>query len=250
MQSGYDSLPGLQESPLPVRSNSDVDLAILKLQEQVKQLTNVVARLQRVIEERPYQMIQALPAQATGVLGSHTDSCASNLSYMTALSMPSRNNSARSDCSNDYGSLDCGPQISDSETPVQAASTNSSYNRRCYSLPAMPLLASSQLAIKHTPRSLQGIPEHEDSMSRSQPALVCFHHLTYMIAIIMHAHLACIHAANLLSRLHCAHTCIAIEQNCTSCIHTFNIIYHYKYCLNILLDFIFFYTYYIIACKR
>ena len=187
MQSGYDSLPGLQESPPPVKRIPDVDLAILELQEQVKQLSNAVARLQRVIEERPYQMIQALPAQATGVLGSHTDSCASNLSYMTALSMPSRNNSARSDCSDDYGSLDCGPQISDNEMPVQAASTNSSYKRR-HSLPAMPLHASSQLAIKYTPSSLQGIPEHEDSMSCSQPALVCFHHFMCMIAIIMHTH--------------------------------------------------------------
>ena len=187
MQSGYGSLPGLQESPPPVKRIPDVDLAILELQEQVKQLSNAVARLQRVIEERPYQMIQALPAQATGVLGLHTDSCASNLSYMTALSMPSRNNSARSDCSDDYGSLDCGPQISDNETPVQAASTNSSYKRR-HSLPAKPLHASSQLAIKHTPRSLQGIPEHEDSISCSQPALVCFHHFMCMIAIIMHAH--------------------------------------------------------------
>ena len=187
MQSGYDSLPGLQESPPPVKRIPDVDLAILELQEQVKQLSNAVARLQIVIEERPYHTTQALPAQATGVLGLHTASCASNLSYMTALSMPSRNNSARSDCSDDYGSLDCGPQISDSETPVQAASTNSSYKRR-HSLPAMPLHASSQLAIKHTPSSLQGIPEHEDSMSCSQPALVCFHHFMCMIAIIMHTH--------------------------------------------------------------
>lgn len=183
MQSGYDSLPGLQESSPPVKTNSEVGLAIkhiLKLQEQVTQLSSVVAGLQRVIEERPCHMIQALPAQATGDLGTHTTSCTSCLSYMTALSMPSRNNSARSDCSDDYGSPNCNPQISDSETPVQAAGTNSYYNMRRHSLPAMPLLASSQLATRHTSTNLQGIPECEDSMSCSQPALVCFHHFIYV----------------------------------------------------------------------
>ena len=220
MQSGYGSLPDTQESPPPVKSNSEVDLAILQLQEQVQQLSNAVARLQRVIEELPYHMIQALSAQATVVLGSHTTSSASSLSYMTALSMPSRNNSARSDSSDDYGSFNCGPQISDSETTVEAASINSSYNGRRYSLPAMPLPTGSQLETKHTSRILQGIPEHEDSMSCSQPAKVCFHHFTYNYDC--NAHTLSMHAANLSSRLHCTHTCIAIEQNCTSCIHTFS----------------------------
>ena len=188
MQSGSYSLDLSEELP-PVTYGSKVDLAmkhISELEEQIRQLSSTVADLQQSIDrlERQYPVIviQALPSQPTGPLGSHTASTSSLSSFMTA---PSRSNSARSEISNDYVSINGNFQMGSSAMTMYTAVTN--YNLRRLSLPPIPTQPSrsgSQPGNKHASGNgtLQGIPEREDSMSCSHQ-LVCLSLYYYNIAI-------------------------------------------------------------------
>ena len=191
MQSGFYSLDQSEELP-PVTYGPKVDLAmkhISKLEKKFRQLSSTVADLQQSIDrlerQNPVIVIQVLPSQPTGPLGSHTASASSLSSFVTA---PSRSNSARSEISNDCVSINGNSQMGSSARAVTY------YNRRLLRLPPIPAQPSrsvSQPGNRHTSGngSLQGIPEREgqgqreDSMSCNQ--LVCLS-IPYYIAIDSH----------------------------------------------------------------
>ena len=192
MQSGFYSLDQSEELP-PVTYGPKVDLAmkhISKLEKKFRQLSSTVADLQQSIDrlERQYPVIviQALPSQPTGPLGSHTASASSLSSFVTA---PSRSNSARSEISNDYVLINGSSQMGSSAMAMYTAVTN--YNLRLLSqppIPAQPFRSVSQPGNRHASGnwSLQGIParesqdQREDSVGCSQ--VVCLS-IPYYIAI-------------------------------------------------------------------
>ena len=196
MQSGCDSQLDPNESLPPIMNDSKVDLAIrhiLELQEEIRQLSSIVAELQQTMEHlTQYHKIQPTGPQA---LGMHTDdSCPSDLSFMTA---PSRNNSGQSDSTNDYvshGNSQMGINALNMHTAV------TDYSWRRHNLPPVlhqPSHSDSQLTNKHSSGNgnLQGIPEREDSLSCSQ--LVCLPLYIYQATVT-----CSIHAGN------CGHGCI------------------------------------------
>lgn len=170
MQSGVNSQLDPNEQRPPYDSKVDMAIKhILELKVQIRELHQSMRTL-----EQQNQRIQALLSQPTGPLGSHTAS-ASSLSYMT---VPSRNNSAHSDCSDDYVSLNGNSQMGSSAVTMYTA-----VQPRRSSLPTQPSRNGSQPGNKHASGNgtLQGIPEREDSMSCSQ--LVCLSLYYYNSAI-------------------------------------------------------------------
>lgn len=180
MQSGVNSQLDPNEQRQPITYDSKVDMAIkhiLELQDQIRELSSKVTELHQSM----HTLEQQLLSQPTGPLGSRTAS-ASSFSFMTA---PSRNNSAHSDCSDDYVSPIGNSQMGSTAMTAYTAVPN--YNWRRSSMPptpTQPFRSVSQPGNKHASGNgtLQGIPEREDSMSCSHQ-LVCLSLYYYNIAI-------------------------------------------------------------------
>ena len=147
---------------------------------------------------------------------------------LTALmTAPSRNNSAHSESSDDYVSLNGNSQIGGSAMTVYTAVPN--YNWRRFSLPPTQLSCSgSQPGNKHASGngSLQGIPEREDSVS-------CSHQLVCSSLLWCNGQSACMQEIVVIV---CAHRYVCIMYNLQThdyivSIYMYNFLYFFSSCV-------------------